>query len=320
MEGLQKRVSGDWIDLREAAADPYSLTDFFKISAQRLGKVAADLRLSVEEGLLEYKLTTLRPVFHSLENLQYQSVRSEELQVHEQPLQELLLVTLLERLLCAGTIPLAKAKPSEAVPTEDLQVGAILADIKRRLQRDPSFKTHPAVKNILVQLSIYQQEKKKMDELLPTIQQEKREVFRRNFQGTFQRAFASIRKNFSDILTEEEARQREQESKEDFLVQASIRKLAPFLFEQAREVSRLCSTLTYAREDKYKTRGVLVSLYRQRTDFLALVAHERSLYGTLCGDLAVQTSIDCPARLSERLLNELIRIISRMEKVESASS
>jgi hypothetical protein len=316
MEGLQKRVSGDWIDLREAGSDPYTLSDFFKFSANRLGKVAADLRLSVEEGLLEYKLSILRPVFASLESQQYQSVPAEELQAHEQPLAELLLVTLLERLICSGTIPLARTRPQQAVSTEDLQVGAILADIKRRLQVDPAFRAHPAVKNILVQVSLYQREKKKMEDLLPTIRQDNRDVFRRNFQSTFQRIFDSIRKNFSDILTAEEARKRDLEGKEDVLVQGSIRRLAPFLLEQAREFSRVRSTLAFAREEKYKTRAVLVSLYRERQEILAAVDRERERYGTLCGDLAARTRIDCPASLSERLRNELIRVVLRMERVE----
>jgi hypothetical protein len=197
-----------------------------------------------------------------------------------------------------------------------LQVGAILAEIKRRLQADPSFRAHPAVKNILLQVALYQKEKKTMDELLPTIHQEKREVFRRNFQGTFQRIFDSIRKHFSDILTAEEARKREQDGKEDVLVQASIRTLAPFLLEQAREFSRVRSTLAFAREEKYKTRAVLVSLYRERQDILAVVDKERERYGKLCADLAARTRIDCPASLSERLRNELIRVVLRMERVE----
>ena len=318
MVGLEKRVSGDWIDVREASSDAYVLSDFFKFSAQRLGKVAADLRLSVEEGLLEYKLSVLRPVFNTLEALQYQSVRSEDLQAHEQPLEELLLVILLERLLCAGTIPLSRARPPRAVSTEGLQVGAILEDIKKRIQADPEFRKAPAIKTIFMQVSIYQSEKKKMEELLPTIQADKREVFRRNFQGTFQRVFDSIRKAYSDILTEEETQAQERSGQEGLLVQTAIRTLAPLLVEQAREVSRLRSTLTFAREEKYKTRGVLVSLYRERKDYIALVERERSHYGRLCGELAARTTIDCPASLASRLRDELIRIVLRMEKVEEA--
>jgi len=316
MVGLEKRISGDWIDVREAGADAYTLSGLFKFSAQRLGKVAADLRLCVEEGLLEYKLSVLRPVFASLEALQYQSVSSEALGAHEEPLEELLLVMLLQRLLCAGTIPLARARPPRPVSAEGLQVGAILGDIKRRIQSDPGFRQHPAVKNILMQVSLYQSEKKKMDELLPTIQPDRREVFRRNFQEAFQRAFDSIRKNFSDILTEEQARQQGQERQEDLLVKTSIRSLAGPLLEQARQVSRLRSTLAFAREDKFKTRGVLVSLFRERKDFVGLIERERSHYGQLCGELAGQTAISCPAHLSQRLRDELILIVLRMEKVE----
>ena len=76
------------------------------------------------------------------------------------------------------------------------------------------------------------------------------------------------------------------------------------------------STLSFAREEKYKTRAVLVSLYRERQDILGAVDVERQRYGQLCGDLAARTSIDCAATLSERLRNELIRVVLRMEKVE----
>jgi len=52
---LERRISGDWIDLREAGKDQYTLIEFLKLSDQDLGRLAEELRGAVEEGLIEWK-------------------------------------------------------------------------------------------------------------------------------------------------------------------------------------------------------------------------------------------------------------------------
>ena len=86
MIDLERRISGDWIDLREAGKDQYTLIEYLGMSSQALETLAEELRRAVEEGLIEYKGMILRRTFITLEAVQFQSVRFEELQAREQPL------------------------------------------------------------------------------------------------------------------------------------------------------------------------------------------------------------------------------------------
>jgi AraC-like DNA-binding protein len=317
MIDLERRISGDWIEAREASSDQYTLTHFFQLDFDRLHDIARSLRLSVEEGVLEYKGSILRPVFVALENMQYQSVRFEELAAHERPLEELLFTTLLQRLVCTGAILPAKIKLAQPVSTDALQVNAILADIKNRIRQNPEAQKHPAVKNIFVQVTLYKKERKKMEELLPMIKDELRGSFRANFQKTFRRIFDSIRKNYADLLTEEETSRLQQESRSDIMYRASLKSLSPLLAEQAKEVSRLRSTLSFARTDKYKTRAILVGLYKNKGSYLGLLDKEGVAYGRLCHELASEAGIDCPATLGRRLGGELVRVLEKLARLEA---
>jgi len=317
MVELERRISGDWIEAREAAADQYSLSKFFQLTAERLHDIARSLRLCVEEGVLEYKGALLRPVFVSLEAMQYQSVSFVELELHDRPLENLLFVILLQRLVCSGVIAPARGRTVGYIPTEAIGVNAILADIKQRIRLNGDFQKHPSVKNIFVQVTIYQKEKKKMEDLLPTIKEDKRETFRRNFQEVFQKIFGSIRKNYADLLAEEEARRLEQEGQSDILYLASLKSLVPLLNDQAKEVSRLRSTLSFARSDKYKTRAVLVSVFKDRAFFLGLMDSENAVYARLCAELGRKSGLDCPPALGKRLGGELVRVLERLARVEA---
>jgi hypothetical protein len=317
MIDLERRISGDWIEAREASSDQYVLTQFFQFDSDRLHDIARSLRLAVEEGVLEYKGSILRPVFTALENMQYHSVSFDELAAHERPLEDLLFTVLLQRLSCSGAILPPKLKLAQPIPTETLEVKAILADIKNRVRQSPEALKHPAVKNVLVQVTLYRKEIKKMQELLPMIKDELRGTFRANFQKIFKRIFDSIRKNYADLLSEEEVSRLQQESRSDILYRASLKSLTPLLAEQAKDFSRLRSTLAYARADKYKTRGILVALYKNRNSYLGLLEKENATYARLCLELSSQARLDCPAALGRRLAGELVRVLEKLARLQA---
>jgi hypothetical protein len=317
MMDLERRIQGDWIEEREAAADQFKLIRYFHLTVERLHDIARSLRLCVEEGILEYKRALLRPVFLSLEGMQFATVSLAELELHELPLSNLLFVVLLQRLVCLGAIAPARGKPIQIISTEHIPVDAILANLKQRIRLNADFLKHPSVKNIIVQVALYQKEKRKMDELQPGITPDKMVHFRRNFQLIFQRIFASIRKNYADLLVEEEARRREQESHADILYQASLKSLVPLLNDQARALSRLRSTLSFARLDKYKTRPILVSVYKEKAFFSGLMDRESAGYARLCDELGRSSGLDCSAALGRRLAGELVRVLEKLARVEA---
>ena len=311
---LERRISGDWIDLREASKNQYSLIEYLELDSEALERLAEELRRAVEEGLIEYKDMILRRTFITLEAVQFQSVRFEELKAREQPLKDLVFIVMLQRLLCTGVIPLSKSKSAGSLNPDDLDVSSVLAEIRNRIKMDPHFQKHPAVKNIFVQVALYQKERKKMEELLPTIKPEKKEVFRANFGATFKGIFDSIKKNYTDIINEEESLRLEKENRRDLLYRVPLKDLAPFLHNQAQHVCRICSTLAYAREDKYKTRGILVDLFKRKEEYLKRIESEQRVYRSLCAEIGLMGTSDCPIRLNNRLRDELIHALGRLSK------
>jgi hypothetical protein len=316
MVELEKRISGDWIDTREAAGDQYSLSAHLALTAAELKSLSETVRFSVEDGVLEYKQAVLRSVFLTLEEEKYQALRIEEIRTHDRPLAGLLLVILLQRLIATGVIALPRPRGSEAVSPEDLDVKLILAELRRRIKIDPNFQKHPAVKNIFMQVAIYQKEKRNMDELLPNIKEEKQATFRENFQKTFDRVFASIRKNYADILSEENARAQSAQTQEDLLIRLPIKSLAAFFNEQAQAVSRIRSTLAFAAQEKYRMREYLVRLHRDKDGVLGLLSRERELYRKLCADIGQQDFRACAHQAASRFRDVCARVLEKLSGLE----
>jgi len=61
MIDLARRISGDWIALKEKLNDLYALLDVFGVTASELRAESVHLRLSVESGIVEYKRSRLAP-------------------------------------------------------------------------------------------------------------------------------------------------------------------------------------------------------------------------------------------------------------------
>jgi hypothetical protein len=282
MPDLEKRISGDWIELREKANDLHTLLDALAVPPHQLRASADALRLSVEQGIVEFKRTLFAPVLVALETARYKSLAPDDMGAQESSLAVLLLAILVQRLFCIEVLPLVRSHDEKrSFGVESLQVGAILTDVNARLKADPGLRAHPAVKNILMQVQRYNGENRKMRELLPTIKPEMRASFLSNFSRTFDEIIGSIRRQYSTILQEEASADKAR--KEGFsLALLPLKELGPLLASQAREVSKFRSTLANAREEKYKIRESLVRLYDGRQVVLKFVEDEARAYRRFC--------------------------------------
>lgn len=312
MKDLEKRITGDWIDIREAGVDHYSLQEFLNIKIPDIDAQISALSASIEEGAPEYKRTLLSSVFYTLESAKFQSLSTDDLETHRPKLSGLLFTILVQKLLCSGTIPVGRREKPEEISTEGIELNTIISDLKERISRQPELQKHPAVKNIYMQLNIYQKEKEKMQELSPQIKDDMESTFKQNFEEVFERVFESIRKNYSIILSEEAARKRAALEK-DILKLLPIKSLVPLLTEQATEISRIRSTLAFAAEDKYKTRSILVNLYEGREKVLSLVESESRAYSDLCSQAGRANPEECAGNSAARFREELVRILERIK-------
>ncbi|MGA2974038.1 MAG: hypothetical protein ABSF77_01880 [Spirochaetia bacterium] len=316
MSDLEKRISGDWIELREKANDLYTLLDALAIPSYELRAAANTLRFSVEQGIVEFKRTLLSRVLVTLETARYKSLAAEEMSAQEKSLAILLLAILLQRLLCAELLPLARPQEEKRVfGVEGLQVGAILNDVNARVKTNPALRSHLAIKNIFMQVQRYNGENQKMRELLPTIKPEMRTAFLANFTRTFDEIIGSIRRHYAALLQAEMTA--ETARKEGFsLALMPLKEIAPLLASQAKEIAQIRSTLAHARDEKYKTREALVRLYDGRQVVLKLLEDEVKAYRRICQRSQADNLDFCALSMAAGFRDEIVSILEKQGKKE----
>ena len=204
---------------------------------------------------------------------------------------------------------------SRAFGVESLQVRAILADVNTRITTNPALRTNPAIKNILMSVQRYNTENRKMRELLPSIKTEMRTSFLSNFSRTFEEIIGSIRRNYATILQEQlEAEAVPQEGFSLSLL--PLKELSPAQASQAKEIARVRSTLGHARDEKYKTREVLVRLYDGRQAVLKLIEEESKVYRRICQE-AQQRDLDaCSLSVAGAFRDEIAGILDKQGRRE----
>jgi hypothetical protein len=320
MVELEKRVSGDWIDLKEALNDLQGLLDLLKLPLTELRAIVDRLRLSMEQGVVEFKRSTLSPILAVLETVRYKSLVMEEIAEQEKSLTALLFVVLVQRLIAMEIIPLSK-QPEERkdFPVDDMQVNVILSDVNARIKSNPALRVHPAIKNILMQVQLYNKENGKLKELLPTIKPEMRAAFLRNFIAAFNAITARIRKNYL-ILLQEEMGAKSPEDEGFSLSLLPLKEIGPLLTNQAKELARMRSTLAHAREEKYKTREILVRLYDQRQDAIRMIEQELAVYRSICVGFPRFSQESCTLGIADGFRAEIIGILEKQIKWEEPVS
>ncbi len=317
MFDLEKRISGDWIDLKRTLNDPIGIQDLLKLSAAELRTTAERLRFSVEQGIIEFKRSVISPVLSVLETARFKTLETLEIAEQERVLTQLLFVVLLQRLLALEIVPLARGPESKRdFGIADMQVNVILSDVNSRIRANPALRARAEFKNIFMQVQLYNKENKKLRELLPTIKPEMRTAFLTNFTKTFADIIASIRRQYLSILQEEAEADKARQAGFS-LAHLPLKELGPLLTDQAREFSRIRSTLGHARDEKYKTRETLVRLYDQRQQAIRLIEQEAKSYVRVCRDFAELGQESCVTRTADGFRTEIVTLLEKQLKRES---
>lgn len=308
MEELVRRIKGDWFDIKEAADDVHKLEDAILLSLDELKNLASEVRLSVEQGVTEYKATSLAGLFSFLESLKYDSKGFDTLSARGKDFSKIVYLILLQRLLATGGIEIKDPKPSDQIEkpaSAEEGMKEILKDIQERIAGNPAFKQHPSVKNIFMQVNIYKKELANMKELAPNILPEKKKAFLANFKKRFDEITADIQENHRIILKEDA-----KESAKDFVQQnplkrSDVKRIAPLLFQQAQEFSLIRSTLLFAGSERYKTRDILKQITEHQERISLLIASESKKYEE------ISANSNDGRTLSRAFGAELIKVLNR---------
>jgi hypothetical protein len=312
MKDVEKRVSGDWIDIRELSRDYFTLKNYFRIPDGDIEIQIGKLKFAIEHGIVEYKRASLSPLFRTLENSRYQNPGMDVIEEQIRYNRALLFVTLIQRLFAEGTLKLAREKvKEEEISTGDLNLKDILQDINRRIREEPSFGKGQPVKKILMQVNIYKREQDTMKKLLPTIKPDSQKSFMANFKKTFAEIIDKIKRNYIAILKEEIPPDTENKN---VLGQAPLKELLPILTSQAMSMSRICSTLLFIKEEKYKTREILDNLSKEKKSVVELLDREMEKYksfGEKLGTIGGRAVSDPASVLSRFMSHEIIQFLGK---------
>jgi hypothetical protein len=281
MDDLEKRVAGDWFDLRENAENPWDLEDYLRLELKDYVDLMQELRLSVEEGVIEYKRKVLVPIFGFLDSMKYDSRGFDELSEQARSLVPLIYCLLVQRLIARGSLRLRKDEISVQAEQE-LGIKEIIQDVNQRIKEEPKTGQNPYIKNIIMQVSRYKKELEDMKSLSPKIPAEKAKAISDNFKKTFNTIHKSIAENYASFLREE--MQALYESvKSNPLTRYDVKSISKIYTRQAQEAARIRSTLLFAVEEGYRTRAYLVDIVKRKDSILQTFREEKAVYRNLTG-------------------------------------
>jgi len=311
MSDRERRIRADWAAIQGTGRDLEKLAALLQLDRDALQAQVEPLKLSVENGCLEYKRSVLNRVFRELENERYKSLPAATLDAISSDLGVLVYVASIQRLIADGQLRLSVQPPR---PDEDqprppdgstADVKEIIAEIQQRVKDEPDLRTRQPVKNILMQLSRYTREMNEFKELTSRIPKDKAGGVAANFRKTTDEIFASIRRNYDQLLSEEQ--QAVPKVPQNILQRIDLKSLSPIYLRQARESAAVRSTLAHAREEQYGTREILIELSGRHAESEKLVTLEGRRYQELGGTPTVAREIAKAfnSEISKRIQREI---------------
>jgi hypothetical protein len=277
MELLEKKITADWIDVREKMTAPVRLKSYLQISDESLSQTVQNLRNSSPGGLVDFKRRSLVEIFSFLSRLSHQSPSQVEILERENELRRLLFVNCQEYQFVTGVF---KPQGEEALPDEGggeparLPLDRLVTDVMSRLQASPELVKDPRFKNVLMEIQLYKKEYDQFKALSPKIPDERAPGFLANFKQRIEGIVKTIYNYYEEILAQEKASTEVRASEDDlFLVQG----LGRLLMAQSQELSFIRSTILYALQEGYQIRALLLRLESKKDPLLALVDEEGKL-------------------------------------------
>lgn len=281
MDLLDKKVTADWIDIREKLTVPARLKSYLKLEQEGLVAEAKVLRTCTLGGPVEYKRKLIQSVFSFLTRLEFQTPTGQDIEERELVLRQLIYVNSLEYLFALGQLRPQRDAGGENTPTSGGAPPVPLEDIVRevtaRLNANPELAKDSRVKTILMEVQLYKKEYDQFKQLSPKIPDDRAAGFLANFQKRISDIVGAIRGQYEELLASDRRElSGEQAKKEEeiFLVPGLNR----LLMTQTQELSLLRSTVNFALQEGYQMRALLVRLTTRKDPVLALVEEEGRLW------------------------------------------
>lgn len=282
MDLLEKRITSDWIEIREKLNTPVRMKAYLKLDDMKLSSVPDELRNSTLGGIVEFKKKVAGSVFNFLTRLTYTTPNQTEILGAESDIRLLILILCFQTQFATGQMKPAKEAEAPAAgpnarnrpPIEEL-----VAEVKARVAGNPELAKNPHVKNIFMEIQLYQKEFSQFATLSPQIPDDRAPSFFMNYKKRLDGILDNIHAHFRDVRMAEDA-----EMRREFLRQEEDQFVVPELVKmvsiQAQELTKVRSSIFHALQEGYQIRNLLLKLTERKEPFFALLDEELKFLDT----------------------------------------
>ena len=183
------------------------------------------------------------------------------------------------------TVKIAENKgegSKEVVEIEVAQPG--IKEIIDFVQNEP--KTNPSIiqdtlfKKIVMHIKMYRNETQKMTELMAKVSAEKKIALKRNLDITLAEQVSKMREAYNEII-DRSVKKEQAPVVQNILLRYDFKAMSKTYMSQIEAFSKILSTLTFAKNEKFNTRELLLNLTKDKEFFISLIEKERTEYSSI---------------------------------------
>lgn len=280
MSDIGKRIHSDWYEIRQVYDNVFDLDAYLKLDNNLLKGAQSGLRLSVEEGVIQYKIDIITQAQEFIEALKFDTRHFDDIHGKVAEVSTLLFVTLIQRLFTSGLSlsRQAEVEPEAMNEVKEKDIKVIMEELKAMAAEDPNFIQRQEVKNILLQFKIYQKELEEVRRLKANIPKEKLPAFLANFQKIYKEINRKVQDNYNQIIGEEIQTELPPPPPGD-LRKYNLKQAEKILSQEGEIISKLRSQFLFADAERYNTRDIFESALADMNLLRSIVAKEKGLYG-----------------------------------------
>jgi len=282
MDLLEKRVTSDWIEVREKLNTPTRMKAYLKIDDAKVAAMPDELRACTLSGIVEYKRKVAGSFFNFLTRLAFTTPDQSEILGAEADLRRLILVMCWETQFATG-----QQKPAKEVNPELAGSNArnrppleeVINEVKGRVAGNAELAKNPHVKNIFMEIQLYQKEFAQFAAMSPQISDDRAPTFFMNYKKRLDGILESIHGHFRDIrmAEDEELRKEFMRLEEDqFIVPDLVKQISA----QAQLLTFVRSSIFHALQEGYQIRNLLLKLVDHKEPFFGFLDEELAILDT----------------------------------------
>jgi hypothetical protein len=278
MDLLEKRITSDWIEIREKLNTPVRMKAYLKLDDRKLSVLPDELRAATLGGIVDFKKKLAGSVFNFLTRLSYTTPDQTEILGSEADIRVLILILCLQTQFATGQIKPPKEEEQAAGPNTRNRppIEEVIGEVKARVAGNPELARNPNVKTIFMEIQLYQREFAQFSAMSLQIPDDRAPTFFSNYKNRIDTILNNIHSRFRDIRMAEDVELRKEFQRQEEEVFA-FPELVKCIANQAQELAFVRSSIFHALQEGYQIRNLLLKLTERREPYLSLLEEELAL-------------------------------------------